>query len=87
MHHFWGLKSLKCTNLDEILHGHPQLSKKCFGAVLTLDHLPPVWGSMVKMGVKGNGGVQVNGEIWERAGKWLGVTSNGYLVKCCRLQG
>jgi len=39
---------------------------------------------MVKMGVKGYGGVQVNGEIWGRAGKWLGIMDIGYSVVDCR---
>jgi len=47
-----------------------------------MDHLPPVWGSMVKMGVKGNGGVQV--EIWEHSGKWLEVMDIWYSVIDCR---
>jgi len=36
------------------------------------------------MKVKGNGGVKVNGEIWEHAGKWLGVKDIGYSVVDCR---
>jgi len=39
---------------------------------------------MVKMGVKGNGGVQVNGEIWEPAEKWFGVMDIWYSVVDCR---
>jgi len=54
LHHFWGLRSLKCTNLDEILHGYPPLSKKCYGAVLTLDHLPPGPGGHETLKAEGN---------------------------------
>jgi len=32
-----------CTDLDEILHTHPHLSKKGFGANMTPPPPPPAW--------------------------------------------
>jgi len=42
-----------CTNLDEILHAHPHLSKEGFGASLT-PHFPPMPGGPKILKVEGH---------------------------------
>jgi len=56
---------------------HGQLSKECFDAVLTLDHLPPV----LFNGKNGSEGKWVSTSEWGNMGVCREmVGSNGYLV-------